>query len=221
MRPWVLMRHFEIPFTEKLVRFDAFGINSTFKQTILPINPDGAVPILVDDDLIVTDSLAIAEYLAEQHPELHLWPKGRKARAKARSLVAKMHSGFSNIRHYFTMNIEADLPEIGQLVLRDQPKVKEELVFLDSTLTTLLTQSKGDYLFGQFSIADAFYAPMCMRINTFALPTSPQLANYVETMLQTKGVKEWISDALIEEDFVVEDYHEPYRLVRTDHLRTK
>lgn len=212
MRPWIVMKYFDIPFMEKWVRFDSFAENSQFKQTILPINPYGTVPILMDNDLVITDSLAICEYLAEQHREHLLWPQNRELRAKARSLAAHMHSDYSHIRNYLPMNIEASFAEIGQIILRDNPVVKQEITFLDNLLSAILTKSTGDYLFDQFSIADAFYAPMCLRLKNFHIPVSKQLSDYIELICQTKGVKQWINEALNEKDFIIMD--EPYRLQR-------
>ncbi|RKS87477.1 glutathione S-transferase [Orbus hercynius] len=212
MRPWVIMKHFDLNFDEKWVRFDSFETNSRFKQTILPLNSAGTVPILIDNGLIVTDSLAICEYLAEKHPEHALWPKNQQQRASARRLAAEMHCGYTNIRHYLPMNIEASFAEIGQIILRDHPKVNQEITFLDQHLSSFLQQSTGKYLFGEFTIADAFYAPMCLRLKNFHIQTSTQLANYIETICHTKGVKEWIFDAINEQDFIPMD--EPYRLHR-------
>ncbi|WP_434777110.1 glutathione S-transferase family protein [Neisseria sp. Ec49-e6-T10] len=212
MRPWVVMKHFDIQFEEKLVRFDSFAADSIFKQTIVPLNQYGTVPVLVDNDLIVTDTLAICEYLADKHPDLPLWPTNINQRTQARILVAKMYSGYQHIRHHFPMNIEASFPEIGQIVLRDHPEVKKERQLLDQSLSTALQKSEGDYLFGQFSIADAFYAPMCLRLKNFNIPTSETLERYIHTVCQTKGVQDWISDALLEKDFIPMD--EPYRFSR-------
>jgi glutathione S-transferase len=94
MRPWVLLRQAGIPFEEVMVRFDAFSADSQFKQRLGPISPAGKVPVLVDGELVIWDTLAIAEYVAEQHPELGLWPADKAARARARSICAEMHSGF-------------------------------------------------------------------------------------------------------------------------------
>lgn len=212
MRPWIVMKHFDLPFTEKLVRFDSFADDSEFKKTILPINIHGTVPILIDGDLVVTDSWAICEYLAEQHIPCSLWPTNPKQRAKARSLVADMHCGYANIRNYLPMNIEASFAEIGQIILRDQLAVKKEISFLDQHLCSFLQSSTGEYLFGEFSIADAFYAPMCLRLKNFHIPVSDTLSHYIDIICQTKGVKEWIAEALLEKDFIMMD--EPYRLKR-------
>ena len=121
MRPWVLMTQKGIAFEEVLVPFgnEVGGVDEAFKRTIRAINPAGTVPVLVDGDLAVWDTLAIAEYLAEQFPELHLWPREAPARARARSVVAEMHAGFTALRSRCGMNIEAHLPEQGQIALRD------------------------------------------------------------------------------------------------------
>lgn len=212
MRPWLVMKHFQIDFTEHLVRFDSFAPDSVFKQTILPLNPYGTVPVLTDDDLIVSDSLAICEYLAEQHPELALWPQDYKARARARSIVAKMHNGYNHIRRHLPMNIEAVLPETGQIILRDFPDVKQEIDFLDKHLSSFLAVSQGPFLFGKFSIADAFYAPMCLRLKGFQIHTSAVLTDYINALCANEAVATWIAQALEEKDFIAMD--EPYRIKR-------
>jgi glutathione S-transferase len=113
MRPWVLMRQADIPFEEVMVRFDAFTPGSSFKQAVLAVNPTGRVPVLVDGDTVVWDTLAIAEYVAERFPDRQLWPAEPRARARARSVCAEMHSGFTALRGACPMNIEARLPDIG------------------------------------------------------------------------------------------------------------
>nr|WP_272914586.1 glutathione S-transferase [Gilliamella sp. Pas-s25] len=214
MRPWVAMKHFGIPFDEQLIRFDNFDDNSTFKATVSAISKYGTVPILVDNDVVISDSLAICEYLAEKHTNLALWPTDTKKRAIARSLVAKMHSGFPAIRNHLPMNIEAELFEIGQIILRDHADVKNEISHLDELLSSFLSlnSSQSNYLFGEFTLADAFYAPMCLRLKNFGIKTSATLANYIDTICQTNSIKEWINGAMQEKDFIVMD--EPYRLHR-------
>lgn len=212
MRPWVVMSHFAIPFNEQLVRFDGFTTDSLFKKTVSALNPHATVPILLDDQLAITDSLAICEYLAEQYPQLNLWPKDKTLRAQARNVVAYMHSGYQHIRQHLPMNIEASLAEVGQILLRDHPELKEQIAFLDRNLSAYLAKSTGRYLFGDFTIADAFYAPMCVRLRTYHITTSASLSNYIDTLYQTKGVMEWLAQALNEKDFVAID--EPYRISR-------
>jgi glutathione S-transferase len=212
MRPWVLLRQAGIPFEEVKVRFDSFDAGSRFKSSVTAVNPVGKVPVLVDGDLAIWDSLAIAEYVAEAFPDKALWPRDRQARARARSVCAEMHSGFSALRTHCGMNIEASLPDIGALVWRDKPAVRADVERIVAMWTGLLQQHGGPMLFGDFSIADAFFAPVCMRLRTFALPVPATITAYVDRVCALPGVAAWIEDALAEEDFVVFD--EPYRTGR-------
>ncbi|MCK6416260.1 MAG: glutathione S-transferase family protein [Giesbergeria sp.] len=212
MRPWVLLRQAGIPFEEVLARFDSFDPDSKFKATIAGISPTGKVPVLVDGDLAIWDTLAIAEYLAETYPEKHLWPQDKTARARARSVCAEMHSGFTALRGACPMNIEAHLPEVGALIWRDKPAVRADVQRLVDMWTGLLEQHGGPMLFGDFSIADAFYAPVCMRLHSYGLPVPPHIQAYVQRVRALPGVKAWIDDALAEADF--REFEEPYRLGR-------
>ena len=212
MRPWVLMKQAGIAFDEVMVRFDSFGTDSKFKRTIVPLNPIGTVPVLKDGDIVVYDTLAICEYLAETYPEKKLWPVDRAQRAQARSACAEMHAGFQMLRTHCTMNIEADLRQQGQIILRDQPGVRADIERIVQLWSGLLQASGGPMLFGEFSIADAYFAPVCTRIVTFGLPVPPAISAYVERVRALPSVKAWIDDALQEKDFVVMD--EPYRLSR-------
>jgi glutathione S-transferase len=213
MRPWVLMKQSGIPFEEKMVRFDSFDVNSVFKKELRTVNPIGKVPVLVDDGFAVWDTLAIAEYLAERFPDKQLWPKDVKARARARSVCAEMHSGFGALRNHCPMNIEASLPDIGRLIWRDKADVRADVSRLCGLWSELLAaQPAGGLLFGEFSIADAYFAPVCMRINTYGLPLPADLAAYVARVSALPGVKAWVEDALAEHDFI--EFDEPYRLGR-------
>ena len=212
MRPWVLMRQAGIPFEEVMVRFDGFSPQSQFKQRVGALNPAGKVPILVDGGLVVWDTLAIAEYVAERFPEHQLWPRERAARARARSVCAEMHSGFSALRSACPMNIEARLPEIGGLVLRDQSGVRSDLERITQMWSSLLREHGGPMLFGAFSVADAYYAPVVMRLRTYELPVPEDVAAYMQRVVELPGVQAWIADALREQDFL--DFEEPYRLHR-------
>ncbi len=212
MRPWVLLRQAGIPFEEVLARFDSFDADSQFKATIAGISPTGKVPVLVDGDLAIWDTLAIAEYLAETYPEKHLWPQDKTARARARSVCAEMHSGFTALRGACPMNIEAHLPDIGALIWRDKPAVRADVQRLVDMWTGLLEQHGGPMLFGAFTIADAFYAPVCMRLHSYGLPVPEHIQAYVQRVRALPGVKAWIDGALAEADF--REFEEPYRLGR-------
>jgi glutathione S-transferase len=212
MRPWVLLKQAGIPFEEVMVRFDAFEQDSEFKRRVLEVNPGGRVPALVDEGFAVWDSLAIVEYVAEKFPDKRVWPKDPKARARARSVCAEMHSGFSALRSHCPMNIEASLHHIGALVWRDQAGVRSDVGRIVAMWTELLEQHKGPMLFGEFSAADAFFAPVCFRIKNYGLPVPGQITDYVRRVCALPAVQAWVEQALAEKDFVAFD--EPYRTSR-------
>ncbi len=209
MRPWVLMRQAGIAFQEMMVRFDSFEADSQFKATLQGLTPTGKVPLLVDGDLVVWDTLAIAEYLAEQFPDKQLWTADKAQRGRARSVCAEMHSGFTALRSACPMNIEAHLPTVGALVWRDKPAVRADVHRLCSMWSELLQAHGGPLLFGEFTIADAYFAPICMRMQTYALPLPADVAAYVGRVSALPGVAAWVSGALAENDFL--DFEEPYR----------
>jgi glutathione S-transferase len=212
MRPWVLLKQGNIRFEEVRVRFDSFDAGSQFKSTVNAITPTGKVPVLVDEGLAVWDTLAIAEYVAEQYPQAKLWPADRAARARARSLCAEMHAGFTQLRSHCPMNIEASLPDIGALIWRDQAGVRGDVARIVAMWSALLAEHGGPMLFGAFSVVDAYYAPVAMRLRTYSLPVPPEITAYIERLCALPGVKAWIDEALAEQDFL--DFEEPYRLKR-------
>jgi glutathione S-transferase len=212
MRSWVLLKQAGIPFEEAMVRFDSFDAGSAFKRALQGISPTGRVPVLVDEGFAVWDTFAIAEYLAEKFPNKQLWPRETKARARARSVCAEMHSGFTGLRGHCPMNIEASLPQIGALVWRDKPAVRADVQRIVAMWTELLEQHKGPMLFGDFSIADAYFAPVCMRLTNYALPVPGHITDYIRRVSALPGVKAWVDEALAEKDFL--DFEEPYRTSR-------
>lgn len=211
MRPWVLMREAGIAFTEQRVRFDSFDKDSLFKTTVQQVNPAGKVPVLIDTALggypAIWDTLAICEYLAETHPQL--WPTARADRARARSLCAEMHSGLGQLRSHCPMNIEAHLPEVGARLMREHAGLRTDLQRVIDMWQNELNRHQGPMLFGNFSIADAFFAPVCMRIRTYALPVPADVQAYVNRVSTLPSVSAWVRDALAEHDF--RDFEEPYR----------
>lgn len=210
MRPWVLLRQAGIPFEEVKVRFDSFDADSEFKRTIARVNPVGKVPVLTDGELVIWDTLAIAEYLAESFPEKHLWPQERAQRARARSVCAEMHSGFTALRTHCSMNIEANLSEAGARIWDEQPAVRADVQRITQMWLELLRESgREDLLFGDFSIADAYFAPVCTRLKTYALPVPEDIAAYIARVHALPGVRAWVEDALAEHDFLA--FEEPYR----------
>jgi glutathione S-transferase len=123
-----------------------------------------------------------------------------------------MHAGFGALRTHCGMNIEADLPEPGRIILRDQPAVRADLARIVQLWGGLLEASGGPMLFGEFGIADAYFAPVCSRIRTYGLPVPAAISAYIDRIHALPAVKAWIAEALTEKDFVVHD--EPYRASR-------
>jgi glutathione S-transferase len=213
MRPWVLLRQFDIAFDEVMARFDSFDADSTFKRTVAALSPAGRVPVLVDDDgLAVWDTLAIAEYVAEKFPAKALWPRDRRLRARARSVCAEMHGGFGALRNHFPMNIEAALPEVGARLLSEHADLRADLARMTALWQDALDTSGGPFLFGEFSIADAFFAPVVMRLRTYAPPLPADVRAYMARASASPGIAAWIADALEEKEFLA--FEEPYRTSR-------
>lgn len=209
LRPWLLLKHAGIPFEEEKLSFN----DREFKARVRRYSPVGKVPVLVDGDLVVWDSLAIAEYVAEKHPEARLWPEDVAARAGARSICAEMHSGFAAMRNYLGMNCELSLR--GVLLPRDvQADVAR--VFEIWRACREAHGAKGPFLFGRFSVADAFFAPVTRRFLTYGTPQPPVAKAYVETISALPAMREWLAEALAEKEFVLED--EPYRTSRDQDL---
>ena len=209
MRPWVLLKQAGIAFDERKIRFDAFTPESQFKTELASVTPTGRVPVLIAGDLTVWDTLAIAEYLAETFPAKQLWPHDAAARARARSVCAEMHSGFGALRSHLPMNIEAALPEVGARVLAEQAAVRDDVERLVAMWSDLLDAHGGPLLFGDFSIADAYFAPVVMRLKTYGVPVPASIGAYMARVVELPGIAAWIADARAERDFL--DFEEPYR----------
>ena len=213
MRPWVMLTQFDIPFEEVLVRFDSFAPDSKFKATVGALSPVGKVPLLVEDDgFVVWDTLAIAEYVAEKFPDRALWPRDARRRARARSVCAEMHSGFTALRGAFGMNIEASLPAVGARVLAENAAARADLARVIQLWQEALAESGGPFLFGDYSIVDAYFAPVVTRLRTYALPVPADVAAYMDRALAAKGTAAWIRDALEEKEFL--PFEEDYRTSR-------
>ncbi len=208
MRPWLLMREAGIEFTEVPLRL-SHEDDSAFKRKLAGISPAGRVPVLVDAGFAVWDTLAIAEYLAEKFPAKQLWPSDPKQRARARSLCAEMHSGFSALRSNCGMNIEASLGEVGARLMAENAEVRRDLQRIVQMWTEQLQASGGPFLFGAFGIADAYFAPVTWRISTYELPVPDAIKRYVDSMHRLPAMRAWTAAALAEHDFL--DFDEPYR----------
>lgn len=209
MRSGVLLAAFGIPFEEVKLRFD-FSPDSPWTRAIAAITPTKRVPVLVEDDgFTVWDTLAITEYIADRHPELPIWPRDARARARARSLCAEMHAGFSRLRSLCPMNIEAFFPDVGARLWAEDEALRADVARLEQAWGDALASSGGPFLFGAFSAADAYFAPVAVRLSRFGLPVSDAAAAYRDALLAHPAVEDWVAEALREQDFIVED--EPYR----------
>ena len=207
MRPWLVLKAFEIPFQEHMIYFDRERSIGTFKQKLSAISDNAKVPILVDQDLKIWDSLAICEYLAEQYPEYALWPKDQAQRARARSISAEMHSGFAQLRTLCGMNIRAQLAAVGQRLWAEDNELRQDVARIEQ-IWAARPDPEG-FLCGAFSIADAFYAPVVMRFKTYALPVSASSQRYMQNMLQHPAVQAWVEAAMVEGRWV--NYLEAYQ----------
>jgi glutathione S-transferase len=195
LRPWLFMRHHGLVFEEH--RIPLYREDS--KPKLLAHSPAGKVPVLIDGDLVVWDSLAILEYLAESFPETEGWPTARADRAFARALAAEMHSGFQALRTHCAMNC------------RRTPAAKEvpDAVHQDVNRIARIWQScrerfagQGPWLFGRFTITDAMYAPVALRFRIYRLDAGPAAANYVDTVLGHPAMQEWIEAGRVEAEVI-------------------
>ena len=189
LRPWVLMKTLGIPFEETVHPFPMGGGPAGFEA----FSPSGKVPVLVDGDRSVWDTLAIAEYLAEQHPAV--WPSDPSARAWARSAAAEMHAGFGQLRNTCPMSC-------GVRVQLHQPLptgLLNDLQRLQTLWTQGLQRFGGPFLAGpQFTAVDAFFCPVAFRVQTHGLPLSDMCAAYVQTLLALPAMRDWYASALTE-----------------------
>lgn len=191
LRPWVLMRELGIPFTERLTPFSDGAPGSNW-EAFRGFSPNGKVPCLCDQGEAVWDSLAIAEYLGEQHQSV--WPENRQARAWARSAAAEMHSGFSTLRERCTMNCGI------RVRLNDMPApLQKDIARIDELWSEGINRFGGPFLAGsKFTAVDAFYAPVVFRVQTYGLVLSETAAAYVAGMLALPSMRAWYEDALRE-----------------------
>lgn len=212
MRSGVLLAAFGIAFEEVMLRLD-FTPDAAWRHALGAVSPAGKVPVLVEDDgFTVWDTLAIAEYLADRHPEHAIWPRAPRDRARARSLCAEMHAGFTRLRSVCPMNIEAFLPEIGARLWAEDATLRADVNRLDAAWQDALAAGGGPFLFGAFSAADAYFAPVAVRLSRYGLPVSEAAAAYRDALLAHPAVEDWVADAMREQDFLPEG--EPYRTGR-------
>jgi glutathione S-transferase len=195
LRPWIAMKVAGIAFEERLVSLDA----ADFHDRVREASPTGKVPALADGDTRVWESLAILEYLAEARPAARLWPAQPQARALARSVASEMHSGFPALRRHFPMNVRRPVRH------RDPtPEAQADIRRIDALWTDSRARfgGEGPFLFGAFGAADAMYAPVVSRFQTYEVPVSPSARAYMESVLALPAWVEW-ARAAAEEPWVL------------------
>lgn len=196
LRPWLVLRHFDIPFEDEVLQLSGPG----WREAIAARSPTGKVPLLIDGELAVPETIAIIEYLADRFPDRAIWPADRERRALARAAAAEMHAGFIALRTHAPMNLRAAHP--GKV---DPEAVRKDLHRLEALWGGLLARSDGPYLFGEFTAADAMYAPVATRLRTYDLPVSDVAGRYVEAIYALPAFQEWLGLALQEAWVVDED----------------
>jgi glutathione S-transferase len=195
LRPWLVLRHFEIPFRDEVLQLSGDG----WREKIAAQSPTGKVPVLIDGDLVVPETIAIIEYLADSFSDKAIWPSDRADRARARAAAAEMHAGFTALRNHAPMNLRASHP--GKV---DLDAVRKDLQRVERLWGDLLVASGGPFLFGAFTAADAMFAPLATRLRTYDLPVSDTVGRYVEAIYSLPAFQEWLGMAL-QEPWIVDD----------------
>lgn len=206
LRPWIAMKVAGIPFDEVLIPLYLEGS----RERILTYSPAGKVPILIDGDLTVWDTLAILEYLAERFPDAGLWPRDQRARSLARSVSAEMHSGFQPLRQHCTMNLwlpAKPRPQPDE-VMQNVRRIEE--IWRDCRARY---GQGGPFLFGRFGAADAMYAPVVARFHNYGLPVGPDTRAYMDAVMALPAWREWV-EAGMRETWIMRHNEPDWPLVR-------
>jgi glutathione S-transferase len=190
-RPWILLRHFEIPFEEIVIPM----ARAETRAEMMVYAPTGKCPSLHDGDIAVWDSLAIVEYIAESFPAVAIWPKDRAARAYARSLAAEMHSGFTGLRSH--------LPTVFRRAVQKReltPEAEADLARIEAAWAEARQKfgAGGAFLFGDFSAADAMFAPVVERLRAYDAPVGAATRAYMEAMMALPAWRDWVAGAQAE-----------------------
>lgn len=194
LRGWLLCKMAGIDFDEKLVEIDADA-----RQELLLLSPSVLVPRLTHGDVVVWDTLAIAEYLNEFAPEARILPADRIKRAHCRAVSGEMHSGFYNLRSALPMNLKARHARFKVF-----SGAKPDIERIQTIWTECLDRYGGPYLFGELSLADAMFAPVCTRFRTYAVPLNPKLSAYADLIFDWPLMQEWTAGAIVEPDEISE-----------------
>jgi len=200
LRPWIAMKALGIAFEEILIPFGEPIGNPEFKAKLATYTPAGKVPVLVDGETSVWETLAILEYLAEKFPAHELWPANTQARAQARVLASEMHAGFSALRGECPMNIRRPIKPRALSAAAQADVARLEAMWKDAR-----ARHGGPFLFGKFSAADAMYAPVVTRLNTYGIGVSRDTRDYMDAVMALPAFAEWRTAAIAETWIVPED----------------
>jgi glutathione S-transferase len=192
MRPWVALRANRIAFEEVFI---PLYTGEADKKKILDFTRSGKVPVLIDGDVTIWDSLAIIEYAAERFAEARLWPEDRAARAHARSISAEMHSGFAALRNECGMNLHRPVGAIALSAAASADIARIQQIWIECRERY---GKAGPFLFGAFGGADAMFAPVVHRFRTYAIEVAPVARDYMDTMMSLPAFDEWTRAALAE-----------------------
>ena len=192
MRPWLALRANDIAFDEIFI---PLYTGEADKNRILGFTPSGKVPVLIDGDVTIWDSLAIIEYVAERFPEARMWPEDRAGRAHARSISAEMHSGFAALRNECGMNLHRP---VGAIKLSAEARANIARVQQIWSECRARYGKSGPFLFGRFGGADAMYAPVVHRFRTYAIEVSAEVRDYMDAMTSLPAFQEWTRAGLAE-----------------------
>ena len=197
LRPWVFMKHNQIPFQEKCVAL----YTDTSDDELASYNSDFKVPVLKDGDFLVWDSLAILEYLSEKYLSSMGWPRDAQARALARSISCEMHSSFANVRRELPMNVRKKFHHVTP-----SSEAEREIERIKSLWRQCRTKygAGGEWLFGEYSIADAMFAPIALRFEGYSIPLAGIEASYVQSVMQQPCIIEWITAGTQETEVIAE-----------------
>lgn len=198
LRPWLLLKAFGLPFEEVTVSLGA----ADFKERVRAHSPAGRVPVLIDGEAVLWESIAIIEHLAERFPDRAIWPTGPVARAHARSLATEMHGGFAGLRSAAPMNLWRPIESrpLPEAALKDVRVLERRWAEARERFG-----QGGPFLYGAFSGADAMYAPVATRIRTYGLEVDPVAAAYVAAIHDHPAFVEWKALALAETEVLEED----------------
>ncbi|MCE1235790.1 MAG: glutathione S-transferase family protein [Hyphomicrobiales bacterium] len=199
LRPWLVATHFGIPFEEIPVDLS----KPDFKADILEWSPSGRAPCLIDGDVRVWETLAIIEYWAESRPDLAIWPKDRVARAHARAIANEMHAGFMALRSACPMNLRRSFAWKD----RGGAAAKADVARIEALFAEARARfgAAGPFLYGDFSAADAMYAPVAARLDGYSWPVGPQTRAWIDALFALPAFRAWKAGADAETAIVADD----------------